>query len=179
MKGFPSVRRRRRRAGLVRSRSAAAFAGGLVSGSLTTYFFDPRNGKRRRHELTDRSSGAVRRLARRSSRGATGALVRVGGLGARALHLRERRKELTDESLTQKIMSEVFRDPALPKGAVNVNVEHGRAVLRGEVATTDLIGELESRVRDVVGVRDVENLLHVTGTPARMHQAVPSDTDEL
>jgi osmotically-inducible protein OsmY len=109
----------------------------------------------------------------------TGVLARLRGLGARALHVRERRKALNDESLAQKISSEVFRDPALPKSSVNVNVEYGRAVLRGEVATTELVGELERRVRRVAGVRDVENLLHVPGAPVRMHQSQSSDTAEL
>ncbi|HEY7380926.1 MAG TPA: BON domain-containing protein [Gaiella sp.] len=51
--------------------------------------------------------------------------------------------------------------PDAPKGEVNVNVEHGRVVLRGELATRELIDELERRVRKVVGVREVDNRLHV------------------
>jgi len=70
-----------------------------------------------------------------------------------------------------KIRSEVFRDPTLPKGAVNLNVEDGRVVLRGEVAEPALVEELERRVRDVVGVREVENLLHPPGSEAPEHVA--------
>ena len=67
----------------------------------------------------------------------------------------------------------VFRDPALPKGAVNLNVEAGRVVLRGEVADPALVEELERRVRDVVGVREVENLLHPPGADVPEHVARP------
>ena len=59
---------------------------------------------------------------------------------------RERRKAWSDETLADKVRSEVFRDPMLPKGAVNLNVEAGRVVLRGEVAEPALVKELERRV---------------------------------
>jgi osmotically-inducible protein OsmY len=44
-------------------------------------------------------------------------------------------------------------------------------VLRGEVGQADLIEEFEQKTRRVQGVKGVENLLHVTGTEAPMHQA--------
>jgi hypothetical protein len=31
------------------------------------------------------------------------------------------------------VMTEVFRDPHVPKGAINVNVENGVGLLRGEI----------------------------------------------
>ncbi|HEU5263028.1 MAG TPA: BON domain-containing protein, partial [Gaiellaceae bacterium] len=59
------------------------------------------------------------------------------------------------------VESEVFRDPSIPKGRINVNAENGVVVLRGEVDSADLVDRLERAVRDVQGVRGVENLLHV------------------
>ena len=46
----------------------------------------------------------------------------------------------------------------------------GVVQLRGEVSSPDMIRDLETKTRKVTGVRDVENLLHVHGQPAPMHQ---------
>lgn len=143
----------------------------LALGALGMFFFDPRGGRRRRNALRDRVAAVPRRLRRRLARKAGLVRARVGALTAKATHLRERRKDWSDETLADKIRSEVFRDPTLPKGAVNLNVEDGRVVLRGEVAEPALVEELERRVRDVVGVREVENLLHPRGSEAPEHVA--------
>ena len=97
---------------------------------------------------------------------------RAGDVGRKAMHLRERQKEQpNDATLVAKVESEVFRDPAMPKGAVNVNAENGVVVLRGQVEKPELIAELEKKVRKVQGVHDVENLLHLPGAEAPMHQS--------
>jgi osmotically-inducible protein OsmY len=145
---------------------AGVFAGLLVGIGLA-FFFDPQGGTRRRHTLRDRSLATVRKAFRRTARTGRGAMADAEGLAHKAIHLREERKpQLTDETITAKVMSEVFRDPKLPKGDVNVNVEDGVAVLRGTVGEPELIDELVTRVRHVQGVRDVASLLHVQGTPA-------------
>lgn len=141
---------------------------GVLAGVGLAYFFDPQGGARRRHLVRDRTLGAVRRLLRRTARTGRGAMADAAGLAHKARHLREERKpDLTDETVNAKIMSEVFRDPTLPKGDVNVNVEGGVAVLRGTVERQELIDDLVKRVRKVQGVRDVASLLHVQQTPAR------------
>jgi osmotically-inducible protein OsmY len=63
------------------------------------------------------------------------------------------------------VESEIFRDTDAPKGQVSVNVANGVVQLRGEVEP-DLVAELEAATRKVQGVKDVENLLHPTGTDA-------------
>ncbi len=35
-----------------------------------------------------------------------------------------------DATLAQKVMTELFRDPHVPKGAINVNAENGVVLLR-------------------------------------------------
>jgi osmotically-inducible protein OsmY len=140
------------------------FLRGLAIGAWVAYLFDPQHGRRRRHMLRDRSIATVRRFARRSRRGASLFVAEIRGFVAKATHLRERPKHVNDETLAQKVMSEAFRSPDAPKGDVNVNVEGGRVVLRGQVATNELIEDLERRVRKVAGVQEVENLLH---TPPR------------
>jgi osmotically-inducible protein OsmY len=66
-----------------------------------------------------------------------------------------------DATLVDKIRSEIFRDVDVPKGQININVEKGKVVLRGEVDQPELIEQLVDRTRKVHGVEDVENLLHV------------------
>jgi hypothetical protein len=143
----------------------------LALGALAMYFSDPQGGARRRHVLRDRTLAVPRRLRRRLGRGVR--FVRAGARAAvaRATHVRERPKDLNDATLADKVQSEVFRDPRLPKGDVNVNVEQGRVVLRGQVDSPELVEELERRVRRVVGVREVENLLHLPGTEPPHHSA--------
>ena len=55
------------------------------------------------------------------------------------------------------------------KGAVDVNAQEGVVQLRGELPSQGLIDTLVERTRKIHGVRDVENLLHTTGTEAPMH----------
>jgi osmotically-inducible protein OsmY len=64
------------------------------------------------------------------------------------------------------VETEIFRDDDVPKGQINVNAENGKVVLRGEVEKPALIKDLEKRTKNVQGVREVENLLHVPGSKA-------------
>lgn len=139
----------------------------VAAGIGLAYFLDPQSGRRRRRVLRDRTLGLIRRTLRRVGHAGRGAVADVEGAVRKAAHLREQRKpDLTDETISAKIMSEVFRDPEMPKGNVNVNVERGIAVLRGTVGRLELIDELVARVRRVQGVREVASLLHVEPSAA-------------
>ena len=142
------------------------FALGGALGALLAYFFDPQNGRRRRHVTLDRFRSG-RRQAGRVGRGVA---AEAYGLSQKVQHLREEPKDFDDATLADKIRSEVFRNRDVPKGKLNVNVQDGVVQLRGEVPRADLIDELVAQTRKVQGVRDVENLLHVPGTRAPMHE---------
>ena len=75
-----------------------------------------------------------------------------------------------DWTLKAKVESELFRDEHEVKGVINVNAQQGVVQLRGELPSRDLIEALVERTRKIHGVRDVENLLHTSGTEAPMHQ---------
>jgi BON domain len=75
-----------------------------------------------------------------------------------------------DWTLKAKVESELFRDEHEVKGVINVNAQQGIVQLRGELPSRDLIEALVARTRRIHGVRDVENLLHTSGTEAPMHQ---------
>jgi osmotically-inducible protein OsmY len=113
-----------------------------AAGAALVYFLDPRNGKRRRHLVVDRTAGFVRQT------------------GTRLRRLGKHEDQPNDATLVQKVESEVFRDPELPKGQINLNAENGVVFLRGEVESEDLVRRLEQAVADVQGVKGVENLLH-------------------
>ena len=133
-------------------------------GAALMYFFDPTDGKRRRHVAVDRTRAFFRRRGAESAR-AVGSRAHV--LKQKATHLREEEKPQPDDAtLKNKVESELFRDVDVPKGQINVNAENGVVYLRGEVQERELIEALGKRARQVQGVREVENLLHAAGEPA-------------
>jgi hypothetical protein len=67
----------------------------------------------------------------------------------------------SDPALAAKVSSEVLGD--FP--GININVEHGVVVLRGQLDTESRISELEQGVRKVTGVVEVRNLVHLPGAP--------------
>lgn len=146
------------------------FALGGALGALVVYFFDPQNGRRRRHELRDRTFAHFRSGGRKAGRVGRGVVAETYGIAQKAQHRKEQPKDFDDATLADKVRSQVLRDPNLPKGQINVNVQNGVVQLRGEVARRELIDELVMQTRKVQGVRDVENLLHSPGEQAPMHQ---------
>jgi hypothetical protein len=133
-------------------------------GALIAYFFDPENGRRRRALAGQKIPALFRSGSRRVGRAVSS---RAQGMKQQVTYRQEAEKPPpNDPTLAQKVESEIFRDVDVPKGDVNVNAEGGRVVLRGEIDSAELIQELEERARKVQGVEEVENLLHVSGTPA-------------
>lgn len=132
-------------------------------GALLAYFFDPENGSRRRAAVRDRIVSA------KSKSKSMGQTVSAEAQAAKeeATHVKEGDKPQPDDAtLAHKVETEIFRDSDIPKGRINVNAENGKVVLRGEVEKPELIKDLEQRTKKVQGVQEVENLLHVPGTPA-------------
>ena len=141
-------------------------AAGGAAGAAFAALFDPVRGKARRARVRDQTSAFLRRRGRTVGR--YGRKVGSDFQGFRDRQTYGRSGEYVapnDETLQQKVESEVLGRSDVPKGSVVLNAEDGVIVLRGEVDTQDQIDHLESLVRKVDGVIDVENLLHVKGTP--------------
>ncbi|HEX7255536.1 MAG TPA: BON domain-containing protein [Gaiellaceae bacterium] len=120
---------------------------GLIGlGAALTYFFHPAEGARRRAMV----SGRIQGLMTRAQEGP--------------------KPQPDDVTLAHMVESELFRDADVPKGQINVNAENGKVYLRGEVGQPEMIRDLEERARNVHGVHEVENLLHLPGSEAPMHQ---------
>jgi hypothetical protein len=141
-------------------------------GAVLTYFFDPDSGKRRRAMARDRVLAFFRQRGRQLGRTAGGVQAEAQGLVQKAKHARadEKLADPNDTTLARKVETEIFRDPEVPKGQIDVNAEDGVVILRGEVERPELIKDLEEKTRSVQGVKGVENLLHTPGTDAPMHQ---------
>ena len=137
-------------------------------GAALMYFLDPDHGRRRRNVARDRLLGLYRRNSARLGRFGRYARGRAEGLSQEVARAGAEAPPPNDAALAQKVQSEIFRDPDVPKGQINVNAEDGVVVLRGELDRPEQINALVDRVRAIPGVRDVENLLHLPKTPARM-----------
>lgn len=141
-------------------------AGMLVSAAAgATYLFDPDNGHARRTRMAQRSahvarlagSSAVRRLRYISH-----------ALGGRLRHRLMARQSFPAEGriLLDRVESELFTDPAIPHGALTLDVEGTTVTLRGELASSKEIDYVAAAVPRIPGVGAVRNLLHLPGTPA-------------
>jgi hypothetical protein len=138
-----------------------------LSGALLTYFCDPRQGRRRRSMLRDVGMARMRRLGRGMRQLWRSTAADAYGASHRIVHLVPRETETPDdETLCQRVESQLFRDRHIPKGRINITAEHGTIILRGELESIDDIMHLEERVKRMHGVRGVQNLLHPQGTPA-------------
>lgn len=143
-----------------------------IGGALAGFFLDPASGRRRRAQTVQRIPAFFRRRGREAARLGRRAGAEAYGVKQKAMHLRREPKpgKLNDPALARKVETEIFRDPEVPKGQINVQVVDGIVELRGEVPRPEMIDDLIERTRSVPEVRGVENLLHLPGTPAPMHE---------
>jgi osmotically-inducible protein OsmY len=147
------------------SRLLSASLGAAV-GATAALLLDPARGRARRAQLLDRAAALARRTERAGNRQLHFAGSWVAGKLA-ALQARNLPAEwANDATLKERIESELFRDPEVPKGAININAEQGIVVLRGEVSDETMREELGARAGEIEGVWYVENLLHLPGEPA-------------
>ena len=147
------------------------FVAGAGIGAAAAYFLDNEAGNRRRRIVSDKAG----RFAREGGGTLQGAAQAVGaqtqGKAARFKSAATGGDSAPgdDNTLKNKVQTEIFRDADAPKGSVDVNVANGIVELRGQVDDRATIEALEMKTRMVTGVRDVRNLLHLPGeTPANI-----------
>ena len=164
---FTIVGRRASDRGLRRWLLASSWFAAGAMGALAMYFVDPDEGRRRRGVTRDRAAASVRVTLRALGRGARGLAAETYGLAQQAKHLQPEHWSVpNDATLAQRVETELFRDPEIPKGRININAEAGIIVLRGELDRPEQIRLVEQAVSRIAGVRGVHNLLHLPGTPA-------------
>jgi hypothetical protein len=124
--------------------------------------------------ILQRGGGIIRGTARLAGRFGRRMASDTLGVFQRVRHLRSSPKPgMDDVTLTRKVETEIFRGARAPKDTVNVNVVDGVVWLRGEVKRPEQIRSLERKARAVAEVRGVENLLHLTKTPAPTRADAP------
>jgi osmotically-inducible protein OsmY len=148
--------------------AAAAATCGMVLGALLAYFVDPKAGRRRRHTARDRAVSRMRRSERRAAVRARRAESHARGIARRTANAARRRQDepVDDATLAHKVESELYRRTRVPKGHISVNAEDGFVFLRGVMDRPEDIERVGAATRQIAGVRAVENLLHLPGTPA-------------
>jgi osmotically-inducible protein OsmY len=134
-----------------------------AAGAAAAFFLDPVSGKRRRHVARDWVAARFRGAGDRAARAGRAAGSEAYGVWQSATHRAEAGPPENDSTLAHKVESEVFQDLDIPSGRINVNAEFGVITLRGTVDRPNQIVELERRTRAVNGVRDVQNLVHLSG----------------
>ncbi|HEX2220895.1 MAG TPA: BON domain-containing protein, partial [Candidatus Limnocylindria bacterium] len=141
--GWRSAAAARREAGRRLDRAAAGLRGeepkggppvgalvlGALGGAFAAFLLDPQRGKARRARLRDQSAAALRRVGRQTER--VGRLVgsRVSGAQQALANRETDTSPANDATLTEKVESELFRDPSIPKGSININAENGVVVI--------------------------------------------------
>jgi hypothetical protein len=137
-----------------------------VAGAALAYFLDPDRGRARRARFRDQAAALFRRGGRRLGRTGRLAGSEAYGLWQRAAHRTPEEPYPDDLTLAHKVESELFGDADIPKGSININVEDGIVVFRGQVERPDQANRLEEGAGRIPGVRGVRNLLHLPGTAA-------------
>ncbi len=148
-----------------------------AAGAAAAYLFDPERGRTRRARLLDQGGARLRELL-----GTLGGQARRARSGAfeirqQIAHRGGGQSMPSDAALSDKVHSELFADPAIPRSKMNINVEEGVVVLRGEVDESAQANELIRRAERIPGVMRVDSLLHLPGEPAppeapRKHSSV-------
>jgi hypothetical protein len=152
--------------------TGAAVAAGVAGGAAGAYFLDPQQGKRRRHVAFDRLKALLRRGKAESERKARYAAGVAKGAAYEAVGAGDGAESLPDPDLANKVRSEIFRGEEVPKGDINVSAENGVIYLRGELDSPEESEQLATSARQIKGVRDVVNLLHLRGETAPTKEAV-------
>jgi osmotically-inducible protein OsmY len=149
------------------------FIAGAGLGAAVTYFLDPRSGGERRGVARDKAgqvagSGPVQTVAHTAASQAQSvahtAASQAQGVAAKAKSVATGGDSAPgdDNTLKDKVESEIFRPADAPKGSILVSVANGIVELRGE-CDTEWSERLESEAGKVTGVRGVRNLTHRPG----------------
>ena len=139
---------------------------GAFAGALAVYFFDPQQGRARRAQFIHWSGARLQRGWRALDQIRARTTSNAAAFPQKMVSLRSGPRPADDLTLRDRVESEVFRNPDLPKGQINIDVESGVVTIRGQVDNAFQIANVEKAVMKVPGVAGVENLLHVDGTPA-------------
>jgi gas vesicle protein len=150
---------------------------GLILGAAAMFVLDPQNGSRRRSLARDQAIKARNTVDRAVTEELPKRADYLSGFAEGARH---RIQEMADGGsdrrpdneavLVDRVLSQVFRDPELPKGDINVDANGTTVYLRGSIESDELAMDIEKRVRGVEGVDEVVNLINKPeADPSEIH----------
>ena len=138
-----------------------SLAGAGAIGFGLAYFFDPNSGAQRRSVFLDKLNSQARTGAGTVTGVAKSVGAKAGGTVASIKS--EETMPPNDETLKAKVESEVLGQPDVPKDRISIDVSDGIVALRGEVENREIMQAVDAKVREVTGVREIQNLLHLPG----------------
>ena len=145
------------------------FLFGIAAGWVAAYLFDPRAGRGRRTRLTDEAEADVRRTLRRTQHEVRHVVADAAGAVARSRH--HPAAPVDDLTLVDRVQSELFEDPTMPKADLLFEAVKGVVTIRGQVDSEGEVERIGTAVLAIPGVVGVRNLLHVPGRPAPNKEA--------
>ena len=148
-----------------------------AGGALVAYLLDPERGRGRRAQLRDQGAARLRDVLTSLRGQALRARSSAFEIRQQITHRGDGAPPSSDAALSDKVHSELFVGSSIPRSKLNINVEEGVVVLRGELDDPAQVDELVRRAERIPGVVRVDSLLHLPGEPApaeppRRHPAV-------
>lgn len=137
-----------------------------LGGAIVAFLTDPARGRSRRARLMDQGAATVRRAGRTAERTVRAVGSTAGGKLQAMNEGGTRVGPIDDVTLRDRAETELFRDSSVPKGSININVERGVIVLRGEVPDAEMRERLGREAETIDGVWSVRNQLHLPGERA-------------
>lgn len=129
------------------------------------YFLGSSQGARPRHMAIDkvkskfrRGSAQVPRSVQQAENNVSDTMVEVSTSNQPA-----ESGTVNDQELAHKVESELFRNPSIPKGQININAEEGVVYLRGTIESEEQSQQIGAQASGIDGVVGVKNLLHAGG----------------
>ena len=139
---------------------------GGITGAVIAFLTDPARGKARRARMLDQGAATVRQAGREAGRAVRAATSMAEGKMEALTNAGSRVAATDDVTLRSRAETELFRDPKVPKGTINISAERGILVLRGEVPDVAMRKRLVRKAEAIEGVWSVHDLLHLPGEPA-------------
>jgi osmotically-inducible protein OsmY len=139
---------------------------GGIAGAVVAFLTDPQRGRARRAQLLDQGAATVRSARREAENAIRGATSLAEGKLEALTEGGSRVAPTDDITLRDRAETELFRDASVPKGDINLSVERGTLVLRGEVPDKKMRDRLGRQAKGIEGVWSVKNMLHLPGEPA-------------
>ena len=138
---------------------------GGITGALVAFLTDPQRGRARRAQLLDQGAASVRGAGHEVQKVIHSARSLAEGKLEELTERGSRVAPIDDVTVRDRAETELFRDASVPKGQINLSVERGILVLRGEVPDEAMRDRLVRQAEGIEGVWSVKSLLHLPGEP--------------